>query len=31
MNDKQSEIGKRIADELAACGVRLVARFPTIG
>ena len=28
MNDKQSEIGKRIADELAACGVRLVASLP---
>jgi sulfopyruvate decarboxylase subunit alpha len=28
MNDKPSEIGKRIADELAACGVRLVASLP---
>src|SRR5215831_5345500 len=28
MNDKRSEIGKRIADELAACGVRLVASLP---
>src|SRR5262249_16161413 len=28
INDKQSEIGKRIADELAACGVRLVASLP---
>src|SRR5262249_36052947 len=25
MNDKPSEVGKRIADELAACGVRLAA------
>src|SRR5262245_65769417 len=28
MNDKPSDIGKRIADELAACGVRLVASLP---
>jgi len=28
MNDKPSEVGKRIADELAACGVRLVASLP---
>ena len=28
MNDKPSETGKRIADELAACGVRLVASLP---
>ena len=28
MNDKSSETGKRIADELAACGVRLVASLP---
>jgi sulfopyruvate decarboxylase TPP-binding subunit len=28
MNDKRSEIGERIADELAACGVRLVASLP---
>src|SRR5262245_46240629 len=28
MNDKPSDVGKRIADELAACGVRLVASLP---
>src|SRR5215467_13566494 len=28
MNDNPSDIGKRIADELAACGVRLVASLP---
>ena len=28
MNDKPSDIGKRIADELAACSVRLVASLP---
>src|SRR5262249_60634478 len=28
MNDKPSDIGKRMADELAACGVRLVASLP---
>src|SRR5262245_5248827 len=28
MNDKPSDIGTRIADELAACGVRLVASLP---
>ena len=28
MNEKPSDIGKRIADELAACGVRLVASLP---
>jgi len=28
MSDKPSDIGKRIADELAACSVRLVASLP---
>src|ERR1044072_7199859 len=28
MNDKPSDIAKRIADELAACGVKLVASLP---
>jgi len=28
MNDKPSETSRRIADELAACGVRLVASLP---
>src|SRR5262245_65505059 len=28
MNDRPSDIGTRIADELAACGVRLVASLP---
>ena len=28
MNDKQADIGKLIADELAACGVKLVASLP---
>ena len=28
MNEKPSDVGKRIADELAACGVKLVASLP---
>src|SRR5947209_17203536 len=28
MNDKPSDIGRRIADELAGCGVKLVASLP---
>jgi sulfopyruvate decarboxylase subunit alpha len=28
MNDKPSDVGRRIADELAACGVKLVASLP---
>ena len=28
MNDKSSDIAKRIADELASCGVKLVASLP---
>jgi sulfopyruvate decarboxylase TPP-binding subunit len=28
MNDKPSDVGRRIADELASCGVKLVASLP---
>src|SRR5262245_64315672 len=28
MNEKLSDVGKQIADELAACGVKLVASLP---
>jgi sulfopyruvate decarboxylase TPP-binding subunit len=28
MSDRRSEVGKRIADELVACGVKLVASLP---